>query len=373
MSICMVASVLMGISFAEKTKPVKAATAFGSNDFLKVNGTQIKNRSGNGNTIYLRGVNAGGLFVKEDWQNSTNAADQKTELETLINRFGESKAYELLEYYKDNFWTTSDFDNCAEMGMSVIRVPFTYMNIYKKSGNNWVVRDDAFTRLDWFVSECSKRGIYVILDLHGAFGSQNGQDHSGQIIDNVNDVTFFSNETYMTQTLDLWKLVAAHYRGNPAVAAYDTLNEPGEKAGSTGERHWNFYNRMYDAIRSVDPDHIIIMESCWGTGNLPNPSRYGWTNVAYEYHNYPWGNETDDKLDTLKSTCDNFINSVNSANYGVPTYIGEFTVFEAWSGWQYWLEKYNQGHIRRTIWVLGVFITRTEQLKQILLAAQSQT
>lgn len=61
------------------------------------------------------------------------------------------------------------------------------------------------------------------------FGSQNGQDHSGEVIDNVSDVTFFSNDTLKNQTLELWKVVAARYAGNPAVAAYDTLNEPGEK------------------------------------------------------------------------------------------------------------------------------------------------
>ncbi len=45
---------------------------------------------------------------------------------------------------------------------------------------------------------------------------------------------------------------------------------------------------MYNTIRSVDPNHIIIMESCWGTSNLPNPQKYGWTNVMYEYHHYTW-------------------------------------------------------------------------------------
>ena len=70
------------------------------------------------------------------------------------------------------------------------------------------------------------------------------------------------------------------------MAAYDTLNEPGEKAGTTSSKHWAFYNQMYKTIRSVDPDHIIIMESCWGTANLPKPSDYGWSNVMYEYHHY---------------------------------------------------------------------------------------
>lgn len=87
--------------------------------------------------------------------------------------------------------------------MSVIRVPFTYMNLYRydSSKNDWALRDNAFRKLDWFVEQCSQRGIYVILDLHGAFGSQNGQDHSGEVIDNVSDVTFFQIHTTKTR---LW-------------------------------------------------------------------------------------------------------------------------------------------------------------------------
>ena len=82
--------------------------------------------------------------------------------------------------YEDNYWTTQDFDNCAAMGMSVIRLPFTYMNLCDDNGN---LKSNAWRRLDWFVSNCSSRGMYVILDMHGAFGSQNGMDHSGEVND----------------------------------------------------------------------------------------------------------------------------------------------------------------------------------------------
>ena len=156
------------------TKTVEAASALGSGDFLKTNGTQIKKNYGNGDTVYLRGTNAGGWLVQEDWMNPTNASDQRTMMNTLANRFGASTRDQLVATYEDNYWTTQDFNNCAAMGMSVIRLPFTYMNLCEDNGN---LKSNAFDRLDWFVSNCSSRGIYVILDMHGAFGSQNGMDH----------------------------------------------------------------------------------------------------------------------------------------------------------------------------------------------------
>ncbi len=350
LGMCLIAGTLTGVHFVKKTYEIKAASGFTQNDFLKCDGTSIRNNYGKGNNIYLRGTNAGGWLVQEGWMNATNMRDQKTLMANLESRFGTEKMYELLDLYESNYWTQADFDNCKNMGMSAIRLPFTYMNLYRydASKKDWVLRNNAFQKLDWFVNECSKRGIYVILDLHGAFGSQNGQDHSGEVIDNVSDVTFFSNEYNKNKTLELWRTVASHYAGNPAVAGYDTLNEPGEKAGSTNAKHWAFYNQMYQTIRAVDRDHIIIMESCWGTGNLPNPQNYGWENVMYEYHHYTWDYISD--LNGQKNSCNNIIKNVNNANYGVPTYIGEFTCFGLEEAWNYVMDKFNKEGWHYTSW-----------------------
>lgn len=328
-------------NFATITQ-VKAASALGSNDFLKVNGTQIRKSKGSGDVVYLRGTNAGGWLVQENWMNPTNASDQRTMMDTLANRFGSSKRDELVATYEDNYWTTQDFDNCAEMGMSVIRLPFTYMNLCDDNGN---LKSNAFDRLDWFVSNCSSRGMYVILDMHGAFGSQNGMDHSGE----VNDGTqLYHNQSNKNKTLNLWKSIAEHFKGNPAVAAYDILNEPGIKAAATYSLQWDFYNEIYNAIRSKDSDHIIIMESCWDANNLPRPSQYGWTNVAYEYHYYPWNAQNSSSAQ--QSYFSGKVSDISSHNYGVPTFVGEFTCFEQEQGWKTAMSIFNSQGWHWTTW-----------------------
>ena len=46
---------------------------------------------------------------------------RKTMMTTLANRFGASKRDELVsQHMKIIIWTTQNFDNCAEMGMSVM-------------------------------------------------------------------------------------------------------------------------------------------------------------------------------------------------------------------------------------------------------------
>lgn len=118
------------------------------------------------------------------------------------------------------------------------------MNLCDDNGN---LKSNAFDRLDWFVQNCSQRGMYVILDMHGAFGSQNGMDHSGEINDGKQ---LYYNQSNKDKTLNLWKKIAEHFKGNPAVAAYDILNEPGIKAAATYSLHWDFYNEIYNTIRS---------------------------------------------------------------------------------------------------------------------------
>jgi hypothetical protein len=47
--------------------PAANAVALGSSDFLKANGAVLKNNSGAGSTVNLRGTNLGGWLTQEDW------------------------------------------------------------------------------------------------------------------------------------------------------------------------------------------------------------------------------------------------------------------------------------------------------------------
>lgn len=327
----------------QPTGTLKSGSPFNSSDFLKTSGTSIKNNYGTGSNVYLRGTNAGGWLVQEEWMCPTNAHDQKTMMNTFESRFGKDVRDQLIDVYEDNYWTTEDFDNCARMGMTAIRLPFTYMNLVT---DDWsAIKPGGWDRLDWFVDNCRARGMYVILDLHGAFGSQNGMDHSGEVNDGYQ---LYWNDYHRSMTKWLWWQVANRYKGNPAVAAYDILNEPGIKAGTTNSVQWDFYNEIYDVIREVDPDHIIIMESCWDAANLPNPGQYGWENVVYEYHYYPWNHVG--SYDGQAGFVNSKVSDINNAGHNVPTFVGEFTCFDVPEAWEYTLNTYNNQGWHWTSW-----------------------
>lgn len=338
--------VIWGVCYVD----VVHAREISNTDFLKTDNKIIRNNNGYGTQIILRGVNAGGWLLQEMWMCPTSynggVQDQKTLEAKLINRFGFKQAEELLNVYYDNFWTEEDFDICASHGMNVIRLPFWYLNIVGEQGND---KKNGFDRIDWFVREAGKRGIYVILDMHGAPGSQNDEDHSGDV--NSNKGLWQGPDVMFNQSLfiKVWEKVAEHYKDNPIVAGYDLLNEPYCAEGNfTNEQVWNLYDRTYDAIRNIDANHIIIMEATWEPYDLPNPNVYGWKNIMYEYHSYNYDNQTDAgaQLTSIKRK----LRLINQYNYNVPSYIGETSFFGNMDSWEKCLNELNKAEISWTLW-----------------------
>lgn len=312
-----------------------------------------------GDEVILRGINAGGLFVTEHWMTGFNKSNPKNDYlslsRTFISRFGEEDTKRLWQTYRQNWWSDADFENCAEMGINVIRLPFTYMNVdfaaitdLENAGQSY-----DFSALDEFVEAAAEHGIYTILDLHGAYGSQNGQDHSGQIFDTAEEVTFYENEQLISLTVKLWGALAEHFRTNSNVIGYDILNEPGEKAGLTEKRHWDCFDRIYDAIRATGDRHIVIFESCWDGANLPQPSEYGWETCIYSFHHYSGDNIS---YEQFCESWDSKIAEIESWDFGVPLYMGEFTAYgkEArW--WDYALSLLNEHGWHWTSWTYKVW------------------
>lgn len=317
-------------------------------DFLKTDGTKVKNTEGQ--EIILRGTNAGGWLLQEFWmcptEQTENVSCQKEMIQVLKERFGEEKAEELLDVYEDNFWTEADFDNCRDLGMNVIRLPFTYMNFLDDNGE---LKDDAFERVDWFVEQAGKRGMYVILDMHGAQGSQNEKDHSG---DTTQGASFFYGENAgknQTEYVQLWEKIAEHYNGNPVVAGYDLLNEPYcDLPENTGKTCWDIYDRAYKAIRKIDEDHIVIVEAKWDPVNLPDPKEYAWENIIYEYHQYNYTDQhnAEAQLEGIALKLD----LADAAGYGVPNYIGETSFFDNMESWEQCLNEMNRRGCNYTTW-----------------------
>ncbi len=281
------------LAFAQGEAFSDAATGgFNDEDLLRAKGTDIINAKGE--KIILKGVNLGSWLIQEDWLSPyEEVADNYEIIETLIDRFGTEAAYELMNTYEDNWITEYDLDNIKKMGFNCVRVPFWYRNFYSDDNGTKILDKNGewdFSRLDWIVEECSERRLYVILDMHGAPGFQSDAPHNGKggscgLYDQTE-----SGEFNRKLTVELWTAIATNFKGNPAVAMYDLLNEPmcDVDAGELERRKNNeyIYAILYDAVRKADNTHIITMECIWTPIALPMAWIKGWDNVVYQVHFY---------------------------------------------------------------------------------------
>lgn len=295
--------VFTAVPFASAADVAQAdeVTGFTDEDFLTTKGRKIVNQRGE--EIQLKGVNLGAWLVREDWLNPDHIpeevlAEKKYDGEMVYDkleeRFGREKAQELLNMFYENWITEYDLDNIKAMGFNCVRVPFWYRNFYYDDKGTKILDENGewdFSILDWVVEECSERELYVILDMHGAVGSQSDAPHSGrgfagaQLMEDSE-----RGEAYRKLTDELWSAIAARFNGNPAVAMYDLLNEPMCDVQCTEiERrikNEKIYTRLYNTVREVDSDHIITMEAIWTGFALPWTFMRGWEHVVYQVHFY---------------------------------------------------------------------------------------
>lgn len=333
---------------------------------LRQSGNKIVD--GEGNEVVLRGVNVGGISAIEPWMNGFTKSyqegsdivckDSATIFRVFVERFGVTKTKEIIKKYQETWFNDYDFQNCVDMGINVLRLPFTYMDLdfsavldLNEGGKSY-----DFTFLDDFIAKAKDYGLYVILDMHGAYGSQNGKDHSGEVF-SAGKVDFYSNEQKITLTCNLWKAIAERYKDEPTVAGYDVLNEPAETTGNgtltTTTRHFIVFDRIYKAIRSVDSNHMVIFESCWEADNLPLPSEYGWENCMYSFHHYTGTDDFNAHTSSFNARIEQLVNK----NFGVPILMGEFTCYNNSDSWDYTLALMNAQGVSWTSWTYKVNAT----------------
>jgi endoglucanase len=326
---------------------ILTSCCYGQLSMLHASGLNVVNA--NGAIVPMRGVNLGGWFIMEKWMcplTSDSEPDTYTVMQTLDNRFGVSTEESLISYYQQHWITTTDLDNIQSLGFNVIRVPvwygqFYYLNNISNSG--W--RPDAFTELDWVVSNAAQRGIYTIIDMHGVVGGQSTSDDTGYAGQNQ----YWSNSNDQGNTAWMWWQIASHYNGNANVAGYDLINEPTGAPNTSAV--WTAYNSLYNSVRSADANHMIIMEGTFGSWNwsmLPAPSQYGWTNVMYQMHSYCWNCSASQ----IQASADAVVSDFqNHSYYNVPGYVGEFNDFATGSSvWQYSVNDFNHVGLSWSPW-----------------------
>lgn len=270
------------------TKKVIAALLFAASSawsadlpMLRTQGTQWQTTAGA--PLTLKGVNLGNWLMLEFWMmnQSTKAIDDQCTLEaTLDKRFGYAERQRLLQLHRDNWITARDWDQIKGFGLNLVRLPFIW-SLIEDEQKPYTLRPDAWKYLDWAIDEAQARGIYVILDLHGAVGNQGWEHHGGCAGKNL----YWSTPDYQKRTTWLWQQIATRYKDRAAVAGYSLLNEPW---GAKEDEMARVVKQLYRDVRAVDKNHVLIFpgrtSSIDGYGD---PGKEGMANYAFEMHFYP--------------------------------------------------------------------------------------
>lgn len=121
-----------------------------------------------------------------------------------------------LQAHYDTFITESDFIWLKDHGINAVRVPIGF----------WALTDElplvnVQKQLDWLFVMAQKYDLAVLLCLHAARGSQNGNDHSGR----VGRVGWYKPHK-RGKTLQTLRSVAQRYSDHPNLWGIELLNEP---------------------------------------------------------------------------------------------------------------------------------------------------
>ncbi|WFD30544.1 hypothetical protein MSPP1_001565 [Malassezia sp. CBS 17886] len=203
------------------------------------------------------GVNTGAWFVQENWMTASlfkcAGGSKSGELDVLegygTSSNGVNSARARMEKHWDTWITEKDFEKMAQMSINTVRLPIGYWT----PGGNWTdnspfapyksVYENSWKYFLRAVQWADKYNIGVLVDLHGAYGSQNGQPHSG--VSN-RGVQFYNNKNeQLTTDVLLW--ITEQTANITNVVGIELLNEP-----TNNPRLWTWYNKTMNAMRKVN-------------------------------------------------------------------------------------------------------------------------
>lgn len=283
--------------------------------FLHANGTNVVNAQGN---FQFKAINIGNYMVQEGYMLNLGGGYQYIIKQKITAVVGNTKMEEFYTKYRQNYLTKSDIDSIAKWGFNSIRLPMHY-NLLTELGKPNVFLEAGFAKVDEIISWCKANNIYVILDLHAAPGGQS----KGDICDYVEGQSSlwedapgstFTSAQNRTQTIALWKKIAERYANEKTVGAYDLINETNWTLANNNLLLANLMKDITTAIRTVDNNHLIMIEGN-SYANDYNGLAPKWdNNMAYSFHKY-WNDVNDQSL--------NFIFQMRDWQQ-VPVFLGEF-------------------------------------------------
>jgi endoglycosylceramidase len=272
-----------------------------------------------------------------------------------VNMGSNAKLPPFLPFEDPRWW-----DLLSSWGYNMVRLTIFWEAVEPEPG---VYDQEYLDKIEEMVDEASKRGIYVLLDMHQDQYSRclkgdgapywalprsvDPKDNSGIagrfwfsayfVSSDVRSsfANFFQSDDLKNHYYNSWKEVAKRVGNNPYVLGYDIMNEPfgGEIPNDNGEFENGFLKPFYQdaisSIREVDPDAIGFVEPAivdLYASKLSPFDRDGLVYAAHLYRSLSWRAWLDPiyKIVSFDSLLDLQKDKANELN--MPLFTGEFGV-----------------------------------------------
>ena len=175
-----------------------------------------------------------------------------------------------------------DFEKVSGLGFNAVRFFLKWDDLYtdadcsvrKAAGWEWLGQN-----MDW----AKENDVYLILDFHCPYGGFGSTD------DGVWDI--WTEEDARKAFLRAWTDIARFCAAETIVAGYDLMNEPSLPADGE-EMYRGLLSDAIEAIRGVDPFHLVIVEAAVGIDGVaeswlrPNWVTVEERNLMYSFHFY---------------------------------------------------------------------------------------
>ena len=279
---------LLGAATACNASSTDSTATATSKNFLRVDGPNIVDA--NGEVFYIKGTNTGNWLNPEGYMFGFGRTTSPFMInEAFCELVGPTAAAEFWQDFKDNYITEADFDFIASKGANTVRIPFNYRLFTNENYMGLNDSTEGFRRIDDCVAWARKNNLRLILDMHDCPGGQTGDN----IDDSYGYPWLMVDSVAQNQFVDIWKKIADYYADEDVILGYELANEPiatyweGEERDMLNAQLEPLYKRTVEAIRQVDPNHIVLLGGPqWNSyfGNFTD-----WTfdnNIMYTCHRY---------------------------------------------------------------------------------------
>ncbi|OAV97192.1 hypothetical protein PTTG_05391 [Puccinia triticina 1-1 BBBD Race 1] len=232
------------------------------------------------------GINLGNWLILERWMAEDwfvqNAGPNSWDEWSFTIAKGD-KAAQTLEEHWATWVTEDDIEKLYQAGINTLRIPLGFWLFIETVPPEPYITTTQLDHLERLCGWAYARDMYIIMDLHGLPGSQNGEQQSGH---NTTSPNFFqplqqARSDQLIKAVVDWIDTSAYYS---IISAIEVVNEPRPYTTEQRAMLRAYYDRSYETIQTLGPKAPAMF---FADGFVPGDKFAYWWEFASSHKTQP--------------------------------------------------------------------------------------